>query len=728
VKTIREDLRDDSARGLHWLSTQLVKQPGSRVVLIIDQFEEVFTQTISLEEQRCFIDLLVTAVTEERSPVLVLLTLRADFYDRPMDYPYLYRLIEAHHQSILPMEVHELRQVIEEPSALPDVQLTFEGNLVGDLLFEAQGQVGALPLLEFTLDQLFQKRDGHTLTVAAYREIGGVKGALAKHAESIYTSLPSEEHRSFAQVLFMRLVSLGMTEQDTTRRRVTFSELSLPNVRDTGLLREVTDTFIAAHLLTANEVTGIITVEVSHEALLREWTRLSNWLREGRDDIRLQQTISNDVNLWEQRGKSRDRVYRGSQLKELIVWARRNKPNEREAAFLRAGILRQLQFVASMIMIFLLLVTSAGAAVWFFRQLPPDAKLVTNSNDDGIGSLRWAITSAKAGSTITFAPNVRGTIRLKSNDLTFSSNLTIQGPGAAALTISGGDTGHVVVVLDGNTVTMSDLSFKDSNTGKTQAGFINNQGVLTLINTIVSGNTSSGTGGGIYNNQNKLTLINSTVSNNSAQYGGGIYNYNGTLTIINSTISGNKAVAQDASGGGILDIGQLTLSNSTISGNVAYDTGGGITVFGSQATITFCTIYDNTAQNGGGFSIQDDQAQQSHVVMGNSIVAGNHAPLRADIAGRLTSDGYNLMQIVQASQLTRGPAPTDLLGTSPNVGPLQDNRGSTKTHALALGSPAIDKIPPRACHLDTMPTDQRAVKRPQGSACDIGAYEEVPAY
>ncbi len=725
IKAIREDLQDDSARGLHLLAMELAGRPERRVVLVIDQFEELFSQAISEEERNCFVDLLLTAVTEATGPVLVLLTLRADFYDRLMRYPYLYRLIEAYHQPVLPMEIQELRQVIEEPAALPDVRLTFEGNLVGDLLFETQGQAGTLPLLEFTLDQLFQRREGQTLTLAAYREMGGVKGALAKHAESTYASLPSDEHRSFAQMLFMRLVNLGTTEQDTTRRRAALSELSLPDAKQAALLREVADTFITARLLTTSEFAGVTTIEVSHEALIREWARLSNWLGTGREDIRLQQAVSQDVVEWEQRGRPRDRLYQGSQLKEAKIWARRNIPSEQEAAFLRAGAFRQMRFVVSMIVVFLLLISTAGIAVRLFLLIPPDPTLVTNREDDGTGSLRWATIQAKAGSTIRFAPDVRGTIFLKSNDLVFSKDLIIHGPGAGVLTISGGNSGNIVWVLDRRSVTMSGLSFKNSNTGKTKVGFIDNDGTLTLTNTTVSGNTSSSYGGGVFNNS-KLALINSTISNNSASYGGGIYNFAGTLTVINSTISGNKASgAQDASGGGILTAGELTLINSTVSGNTTSGKGGGITVSDSQATITSCTIYDNKAQNGGGFSIQDSQAQ-SHVEIGNSIIAGNHAPVGADISGTLTSDGYNLIQnISQASLLHKASAPTDLIGIAPDVGPLQDNGGLTRTQALLPGSPAIDKIPRSVCHLDTISTDQRGTKRPQGPACDIGAYEQV---
>src|SRR6266487_4007187 len=316
LKAIREDLEDDAARGLHLLATKLAKRPGTKVVLLVDQFEELFTQTPSEDERRHFLDLLLTATTEPHGPVIVLLTMRADFYDRPMRYPLLHQLMQAHQTSVLPMGIPELREVIEKPAALPDVRLTFEDDLVGDLLFEVQGQVGALPLLQFTLDQLFQRRSARQLTLSAYRDLGGVKGALTRQAEETYAALPSEEHRKMARALFVRLIDPGVTEQDTTRRRAALSEFSLAEASQTRLLQEVADAFIAARLLTTNEIAGTTTIEVSHEALIREWPRLASWLREAREDIRLQQTISEDTAEWEQHNKPGDRLYRGSQLKD----------------------------------------------------------------------------------------------------------------------------------------------------------------------------------------------------------------------------------------------------------------------------------------------------------------------------------------------------------------------------------------------------------------------------
>src|SRR5205823_15098209 len=106
-----------------------------------------------------------------------------------------------------------LRAAIEEPAGLPDVGLRFEDGLVGDLLAEVRGQAGALPLLQFTLDQLYERREGQRLTVAAYQAIGGVRGALARQAEATYAALPSEEHHALARALFLRLIEPGATEQ-----------------------------------------------------------------------------------------------------------------------------------------------------------------------------------------------------------------------------------------------------------------------------------------------------------------------------------------------------------------------------------------------------------------------------------------------------------------------------------------------------------------------------------
>ena len=731
--SIRQDLEEDSARGLHQLATTLTHSQGTKVLLCVDQFEELFTQTSAQEEREQFLELLVTALGEPRGPVIVILTLRADFYGHVLNSFVLGPLVEQYQCAVLPMNVQELRMVIEQPARLADVQLTFEGDLVGDLLFEMQGQAEALPLLEFTLDQLFGRRREHKLTLEAYEEIGGVKGALVRQAESTYASLPSEEHRRLARTLFLRLLEPGATEQDTTRRRAARSELLLADPKDTALLEEVSEAFISARLLTSTTVFGKAVLEVSHEALIREWPRLANWLQDAREDIRLQQTISDNATSWQEKGKSRDRLYRGHQLVEARAWAKRNTPSRDELAFLRASQRRRLQFGISMLTIVLVLLASVGLAGWLSLHLPPDSTQVTTLQDNTTGSLRWAIANAPAGSTITFDASLHGTLRL-TEWLRINKPLSIRGPGAARLTLNGDPSDEFgIFVSPTDTVTIAGMVFRSS--------YIDNAGTLTLINSSISGNTavfitaaSSSTnyssGGGIINELGgKLTLIDSTVSGNRADgSGGGIYNApRGTLTLIGSTVSGNLA---DTGGGITNDGGTLTLINSTVSDNSAERDGGGILndTTDAQVEMIFCTIFGNTSREGGGGIWNGATNSGSQLVMRNSLVAGNKSPAGPDIQGALTSQGYNLIQNTKDTTFAPNQAHgTDLLQVAPStlrVNPLlKDNKGTTQTHALLPESMAVDRIPLSACRIMDISTDQRGVRRPQGVACDIGAYE-----
>jgi hypothetical protein len=645
------------------------------VVLFIDQFEEVFTPTISEEKRQHFIDLLMTAVTERRGPTLLILTLRADFYDRPMHYLELCKLIESNQRLVPPMDLKGLREVIEKPASLPDVQLTFEDDLVSDLLFEVQEQAGALPLLQFTLDQLFQRRSERQLTLKAYSEIGGVKGAVAKHAESTYAALPSEEHQHLARALFLRLIDPGMSEQDTTRRRAALSELSLPDAKQTAILRESADTFIAARLLTTNEIAGTTTVEVSHEALIREWPRLCDWLREAREDIEQQQTLSKDVREWEQRGKPKERLYRGSQLKEAQGWARRNVPSEKEVRFLQASTAQRTLSLASLVLIIFLLVSSTGIAGWFYLTLPPSPTLVTRLQDGVVGSLRWCITNAPSGSVIRFAPGLQGTMTLTEGDLSFpgGKRLTIVGPGADDLTISGRDA--LFHVTHGATVSISGLSFKNSQTvihaflynegtltltnsiisdNKTSAiisslsGGIENRGTLTITDSTIANNSSSssganGSGGGIWNEQDAtLTITKSTIANNAASsssgnaLGGGIDN-DGKLTVTDSTIANNSASSSsDSAGGGINNLGTVMVTDSTFTGNSASSSGssfgGGISINRGTVMVVDSTFTDNSAsgkQGGQGGGINNG----GKLTVTNSTIANNSASGGNDYGG-----------------------------------------------------------------------------------------------
>jgi hypothetical protein len=353
--SLLRDLRSDSLRTFHELALDLVGSSTRKVVLFIDQFEEIFTLTASKEDQKHFLDLLVTAVSEPHGPLLVLLTLRADFYNRPMEYSNdLYQLLMAHCVPVLPLGRDDLRRVIEGPAQLPGVELTFEKDLVGDLLFDMRDQGVSLPLLQFTLDQLFKLRNGRQITRAAYDEIGGVKGALLKHAEKTYAELPSKEHRELAQTLFMRLVHLGENQQEATRRRAILSELTLLDPQLTQRLTETREAFIKARLIMTDTIADETTIEICHEALIREWPLCRTWIEEARKNRPFQQDLTDAADQWQRLGQPEERLYRGSQLKTVRKKVDIRSLNPQVEQFLRTSVVKQRWRWVKMVAAFLL--------------------------------------------------------------------------------------------------------------------------------------------------------------------------------------------------------------------------------------------------------------------------------------------------------------------------------------------------------------------------------------
>jgi serine/threonine protein kinase len=624
--------------GLHQLGLTLISQPQMRIVVTIDQFEQIFSSDISEPERQHFLELLVRAVTEPRGPVLVLLTLRADFYDRPFAYPELGRLIQQHQCAVLPMSLDELREVIERPALLEDVRLTFDDDLVGDLLFDLHGQNAALPLLEFALEQLFYHRRQHRLTRAAYHEIGGVRGALAQHAEATYMALPTEEHRRLARLLFLRLVQPGERGQDPLRRRAESSEFELAQAEQTQVLHQVIDAFIAARLITSTRSLGISTLEISHEALLREWPRLALWVREAREDMQVEMRLTNDVREWERRGRPKDRLYRGSQLKEALAWQERNAASAQEASFLATSTARRKRARMSVaLVVLLLLALLVPAGVILQQQFTPLS--VTTLQDDVPGSLRQTIANARANSTILIDPGLKGIFFLK-RPLLINKNLTIQGANANQVTIRGTrDNIGLIQIQSRTAVKFSQLTFSDP-TPQTGSILVN-QGTLTLDHCVITGNTQEptadtfttqqvtiGAWGAIFNSGGTLILQNSLVTHNTAAggnaAGGGISSSEGTLVLENSQVTDNTAISseQGASGGGI-DTGQdqVTIINSTIEGNQV--SGGSI------------------VNSGGGI-----YSQQSTIEMRNSTVSGNSVDARTStrggFGGGITVNGGNV--------------------------------------------------------------------------------------
>jgi hypothetical protein len=360
---------------------------------------------------------------------------------------------------------------------------------------------------------------------------------------------------------------------------------------------------------------------------------------------------------------------------------------------------------------------------------------VLNVSDHDPGSLRAVLAAASKGDQIVFDPALNGqTITLTSGELLLNKDLTISGPGAGLLTISGNESSRVFEVARGATVSLSGLTARNGHSDPSGGGILN-AGTLTLSNATVSGNHVDGGGGdldyggGIYN-AGTLTVQNSTVTGNEARgvppgyvgfesgRGGGIYNV-GTLAVANSTVANNTA----SLGAGILnDLGPLvgfpphhlptivTISNSTIAGNWSYVAGGGIDNVGTQVTLSDSTIAGNTAsQDGGGIR------NASTLNLRNTILAGNtDGGGEPDLCGHLASSGYNL---IGNSQGGSGFVASDLLSVDPLLDPLQNNGGPTPTMALLPGSPVLNAGDPDQLGV----ADQRGVARSGG--VNIGAYQ-----
>ncbi|MBN8640140.1 MAG: WD40 repeat domain-containing protein, partial [Anaerolineae bacterium] len=333
---LNEQLKRDS-RGLVRTAGLILPNDGTELVIVIDQFEEVFTLVSDDAERVHFLDLLVAAVTEPRTRVRIIITLRADFYDRPLHYAQFGELVRTRLETIMPLSMEELERAITQPALRAGV--TFEPGLVSTIIGDVNYQPGALPLLQYALTELFEARQGRILTRTAYQGLGGTVGALTKRAEEVYLSLADAE-RELARQIFLRLVTLGEGTEDT-RRRVLRSELkALTN--DSDRLDEILEIFAVYRLFALDTDVGTRspTVEIAHEALLREWERLRGWLNDSRDDIKIQRQIALMTDEW--RGAAQDAGFlaRGARLTQFETWAQTTSLtlNAHERAFLDASL------------------------------------------------------------------------------------------------------------------------------------------------------------------------------------------------------------------------------------------------------------------------------------------------------------------------------------------------------------------------------------------------------
>ena len=335
--------QQDGARSLHVAARLILGEPPrtARLLVVVDQFEEIFTLCTSDDLRTGLIDNLLGAVVEPGGPVVVVLAMRADFYGHCAGYRGLADLMARRQKLVGAMNSEELRWAIEKPAqrcggtldpglvelllqdALGRVDHRPESERAGEDSTEhsatASAQPGHLPLLEFALSELWRRRVGGRLTTAEYREIGGLVGALERHADAVLAQLARDDpaNEMICRRIFLSLVHPGQGTVDTRR------SAAYPVLATNPRAEQVVRTLIDARLLTADDTKqSSATVDLAHEALIQYWTELRRWIAAERDDLLTRDRLADDAREWAtKRARHPDYLYDGARLALALEWA-----------------------------------------------------------------------------------------------------------------------------------------------------------------------------------------------------------------------------------------------------------------------------------------------------------------------------------------------------------------------------------------------------------------------
>jgi tetratricopeptide (TPR) repeat protein len=357
VLKLIDDLRADARTVDVFAQIALSDSPADvRLVVVVDQFEEVFTyrpqdaqarERFERARDRFFGSLLYAAAVPG-GRVAVVLTMRSDFLSACAPYQQLAAMLSDHLKLVGPMSEAELREVIERPAHLVGCEVAPE--LTERLLRDVNRQPGGLPLLQFALKEIWNKRDVRKLTLQAYTELGkdergqerGIEGVLDHRADQIYSGLTPED-QDLCRRLFLRLVQPGEGTDDT-KRRVSYNELLPYNpTRAHAVLRLVQTLASSEARLITTEATATndAEVEVAHEALIRGWSRLRRWIDADREGLRTHQRLTDSAREWDSKGRPRDDfLERGTRLLAAREWAdsHRDEMSAQERSFLAASL------------------------------------------------------------------------------------------------------------------------------------------------------------------------------------------------------------------------------------------------------------------------------------------------------------------------------------------------------------------------------------------------------
>lgn len=327
--------------------------------LLIDQFEELFTVSGDDAIAQTFMEMLHHSVTHPESRIRLILTLRADYYDKPLQHQKFGELIRAHTEVVLPLSELALEEIIVEPASL--VGLSIQPELKSAILQDLAGQQGALPLLQHALSELYENRDGkQKLELQTYIMLGGISGALSRRAEAIFADMNVGE-QDVARQLFLRCVTVASGEP--TRKRVLMTELLLnASVERRQTLSHVVERFTRHRLLTLDRdpVTRSPTIDIAHEALISAWSRLQGWIDDSRADLHRYYQLQILSQAWMDADEDPSFLASGARLAEFesLLDTPHIALNPTERAFIKSGValkqrgVRRLRLAVALLALF----------------------------------------------------------------------------------------------------------------------------------------------------------------------------------------------------------------------------------------------------------------------------------------------------------------------------------------------------------------------------------------
>ncbi|MEH2203390.1 MAG: pentapeptide repeat-containing protein [Nostoc sp.] len=323
-----EELIAKGAVGLGQLITAAQTQ---RVVLVVDQFEEAFTQCQDITKRQQFFECVLGALQRDDNKLCLIITMRADFFGKCLEQEYggLAKKIQEHLVTVTPMNREELKTAIIKPAQ--QVNLAVEPELVSQMIADVENSPGSLPLLQYTLTELWQQKTEELLTLTTYSKLGGVRGTLQTRATEVYESLSLEEQQATKRI-FLELTQLGEGTEDT--RRQIFQQDLVSSKHPEAVIKKVIQGLADEKLVVTSTLiekglgSGQVAVlDVAHEALIRHWPLLRKWIEESRDILRQKRKIEAAAIEWRDRAKVKDYLFQGKRLIDAKLFEKAQADN-----------------------------------------------------------------------------------------------------------------------------------------------------------------------------------------------------------------------------------------------------------------------------------------------------------------------------------------------------------------------------------------------------------------